>query len=73
MDDEHINNLRVFCEDVLKAKPKRIVFENMLIDLMIEKNKVNPEDEVLIGKIDKVIESIKMYLNVIDFFQMESV
>lgn len=73
MDDEHINILRVFCEDITKEKPKRIVFEKMLIDLIIERNKVNPEDEILIGKIDNVIESIKVYLNVIDFFRMESV
>jgi hypothetical protein len=71
MNDEHINNLKVFCEDLLQNKPKRIVFEKMLIELMIERSKINPEDNILIDKINKVIESIEVMISMIDSFKIE--
>jgi|688.fasta_scaffold558481_2 hypothetical protein len=72
MDDESINTLRIFCEDLLQNKPKKIVFEKMLIELMIERNKLHPVvDNDLYNKITNLIKSIEVYLNVIDLLKIE--
>ena len=50
-------------------KPSKETFEKCLADLIIEKNKIllNKHEEQLIEYIDKVIESIQVYLSIVDF------
>lgn len=52
--------------DFFEKRPTKDIYEKCLIELMTEKNNIisNKEyDKNLIDKIDKVIESINIYLN----------
>jgi hypothetical protein len=53
--------------DFFEKRPNKDIYEKCLIELMTEKNNIisNKEyDKNLIDKIDKVIESINVYLSV---------
>ena len=53
--------------DFFEKRPTKDIYEKCLIELMTEKNNIisNKEyDKNLIDKIDKVIESINVYLSV---------
>lgn len=53
--------------DCFENRPSKDVFEKCLLDLVIEKAKImaTPDyNKILIEKIDKVIESIEIYLSV---------
>jgi hypothetical protein len=53
--------------DFFENRPTKDIYEKCLIELLIEKNNIiaNEEyDKNLLDKIDKVIESIQIYLSV---------
>ncbi len=62
-----VGNVKIFLNDFFENIPKKDVFEKCLIELIIEKNKTlsnEDYDKNLIDKIDKIIESIQIYLSV---------
>ena len=62
MDEE---KAKTFINDFFKKIPPKDVFEKCLIELITEKHNIlsNEEyDKTLIEKIDKVVESIQIYL-----------
>jgi len=62
MDIEQIKNL---VDEVYENRPSKDVFEKCLLDIINEKNKITNEDNTkLIDEMDKLIESIKIYLSV---------
>lgn len=67
MDIEKSKSLINDINDFFEKRPTKDVYEKCLIELITEKNHIisNEEyDKNLIDKIDKVIESIYIYLNV---------
>jgi hypothetical protein len=62
-----IENLKSFINEFFEKRPTKDVYEKCLIELITEKQNIisNEEyDKNLIDKIDKVIESIYIYLSV---------
>jgi hypothetical protein len=56
-----------FFEDYLKNRPTKDVFQKCLMECIIEKNNLVSDGESnkdLLDRIDKVIESIQVYLSV---------
>ena len=53
--------------DFFEKKPTKDIYEKCLIDLITEKHNIMTNEEYdknLIDKIDKVIESIQLYLSI---------
>ena len=53
--------------DLMVKRPTKDVFQQCLLDLTIEKNRIvgdKIEDKKLLDEIDKVMESIQLYLRV---------
>jgi hypothetical protein len=64
MDTEKV---ALLINDFFEKRPTKDVYEKCLIELFIEKNTIMSNkdyDKNLIDKIDKVIESIRVYLSV---------
>ena len=62
-----IENASKLVKNFLEKRPTKDVYEKCLIELLIEKNAImstEDYDKNLIEKIDKVIESIQIYLTV---------
>ena len=62
-----IEKLKSFIDEFFEKRPTKDVYEKCLIELITEKQNIisNEEyDKNLIDKIDKVIESIYIYLSV---------
>ena len=62
-----IENAAKVVKDFFEKRPTKDVYEKCLIELLIEKNAImstEDYDKNLIEKIDKVIESIQIYLTV---------
>lgn len=68
MDTEKAKtSINDFFEDYLKNRPTKDVFQKCLMECIIEKNTLIADGETdkdLLDRIDKVIESIQIYLNV---------
>jgi hypothetical protein len=62
MDIEQIKNL---VDEVYENRPTKDVLEKCLLDIINENNKITNKDNTkLIEDMDKLIESIKIYLSV---------
>jgi hypothetical protein len=64
MDTEKVTEI---INDFFKKRPTKDVYEKCLLELIVLKNNIisNEEyDKIFIDKIDKVIESIQIYLSV---------
>jgi hypothetical protein len=62
-----IQNAKTLINDFFSKNPSKDVYEKCLIELITEKNNIilnEKYDKDLIDKIDKVIESIKVYLSI---------
>jgi hypothetical protein len=62
-----IENAKKIINDFFEKKPTKDVYEKCLLELITEKYKIISSEEYdkdLIDKIDKVIESIQIYLTV---------
>jgi hypothetical protein len=62
-----LDNAKNIIKDFFENTPSKDIWEKCLTDLLIEKNNIINNEESnkdLIDKIDKVIESIQMYLSV---------
>ena len=62
-----IENATKLVKNFIEKRPTKDVYEKCLIELLIEKNAImstEDYDKNLIEKIDKVIESIQIYLTV---------
>jgi hypothetical protein len=62
-----LEKLKILITDFFDKRPTKDIYEKCLIELIAEKNNIisNEEyDKNLIDKIDKVIESIYIYLTV---------
>lgn len=62
-----IENAKLLMNDFFEKRPAKDVYEKCLVELINEKNNIisNEEyDKNLIDKIDKVIESILVYLSI---------
>jgi hypothetical protein len=65
--DMDLEKAKIFITDFFDKRPTKDVYKKCLIELIAEKNNIisNEEyDKNLIDKIDKVIESIYIYLTV---------
>jgi hypothetical protein len=61
-----IENIKKQIDDIIENRPSKDVFEKCLMDLITEKTKIipNEENKKLIEEMDKVMESIQIYLSV---------
>lgn len=61
-----IEKIKKIVDEIFENRPNKDVFEKCLLDLITEKNKIlsNEHDKNLINEIDKVIESIEIYLSI---------
>jgi len=61
-----IEKIKKIFNEIFENRPNKDVFEKCLLDLITEKNKIlsNENDKNLINEIDKVIESIEIYLSI---------
>lgn len=61
-----IEKIKKIVDEIFENRPNKDVFEKCLLDLITEKNKIlsNEHDKNLIHEIDKVIESIEIYLSI---------
>jgi hypothetical protein len=63
----NLDNAKNIINEFFENRPSKDIWEKCLTDLLIEKNNIITNEEPnkdLIDKIDKVIESIQMYLSV---------
>jgi len=53
-------------DEIFEKRPTKDVFEKVLMDLITEKTKIipNEENKKLIDEIDKIMESIQIYVSV---------
>lgn len=62
-----IEKAKILINDFFEKRPTKDIYQKCLLELIFEKNNImlNEEyDKNLIDKIDKVIESIQIYLSV---------
>ena len=61
-----IENIKKQIDDIIEKRPSKDVFEKVCLDLITEKTKIipNEENKKLLEEIDKVMESIQIYLSV---------
>lgn len=61
-----IENIKKQLDEIFEKRPTKDVFEKVCLDLITEKTKIipNEENKKLIEEMDKVIESIHVYLSV---------
>lgn len=61
-----IENIKKQIDDIFEKRPSKDVFEKVRLDLITEKTKIipNEENKKLLEEIDKVMESIQIYLSV---------
>jgi len=61
-----IENIKKQLDEIFENRPNKDVFEKVLMDLITEKTKIipNEENKKLIDEIDKVMESIQIYVSV---------
>jgi hypothetical protein len=64
----NIEDFKLIFNEFFRNPPSRDIYEKVLVELITEKNNIlsNLEyDKKLIDEIDKVIDSINMYLSII--------
>ena len=62
-----IEQAKKLIDEIMEKRPTKDVFQQCLLDLTIEKNRIvedKIEDKKLLDEIDKVMESIQLYLRV---------
>jgi len=61
-----IENIKKHIDEIFEKRPTKDVFEKVLMDLITEKTKIipNEENKKLIDEIDKIMESIQIYVSV---------
>jgi len=61
-----IETIKKHIDEIFEKRPTKYVFEKVLMDLITEKTKIipNEENKKLIDEIDKIMESIQIYVSV---------
>jgi hypothetical protein len=60
-------NIEKIIDEIMQNIPTKDVFEKCLLDLIVERNNLlsnEEENKKLIEEVDKVIESIQIYLSI---------
>jgi hypothetical protein len=61
-----IEKTKVLIDEIFEKRPTKDVFEKCLVELVNEKNKIilREDNKNLIDQLDKLIESIQIYLSI---------